>query len=144
MLPVGARYIDGMLVIEPAPSAPPGLRIGDVEGRGRGVFATRAFRAGEVIERAPVVVFPREIVRPLEGTLLDDYWFCWDETHNAMSLGCGSLYNHTCPANARFVPDLAARILVFTAVRDIANGEEVTVNYHGDPGNPSPVWFTAR
>jgi len=126
------------------PSAPPGLRIGTTPSRGRGVFATRAFRAGEVIERAPVVVFPRVDVHGLERTLLDDYWFWWDEVHNAAALGCGSLYNHACPANARYDRDLAARILVFTAVRDIAPGAEITVNYHGDPDDAAPVWFTAR
>ena len=126
------------------PSAPPGLCIAEVPGRGRGVVAARAFRAGEVIERAPVVVFLREQVRPLEGTLLDDYWFWWDETHNALALGSGSLYNHACPANARFVRDEAARVLVFVAVRDVAAGEELTVNYHGDPADERPVWFAMR
>ena len=122
-------------------SVSPGLRVGEAAGRGRGVFAARAFRAGDVIERAPVVVFPRALVRPLEGSVLDSYWFWWDEQHNAMGLGCASLYNHACPANARFERDIAAQQLVFVAVREIAAGEEITVNYHGDPEDPSPTWF---
>lgn len=125
-------------------SAAPGLRIARAQGRGRGVFAARAFAAGEVIERAPVVVFPRALVAPLEGSLLDDYWFWWDEYHNAMVLGCGGLYNHACPANARFSCDAVARVVVFTAVRGIVSGEEITINYHGDPTDSSPVWFTVR
>ena len=111
------------------PSAPPNLRIAQSAGRGRGVFAEQAFGAGEVIERAPVIVFARTDVRPLAGTLLDDYWFWWDEQHNAAALGCGSLYNHACPANARYAPDAAGRTMVFVAVRDIAAGEELTVDY---------------
>lgn len=126
------------------PSTPQGLRIVTTPTRGRGVQATRAFRKGEVIERAPVIVFPRADVRALERTLLDDYWFWWDELHNAAALGCGSLYNHACPANARYDRDLAARLLVFTAVRDIAVGDEITINYHGDPNDAAPVWFDAR
>jgi hypothetical protein len=122
-------------------SVSPGLRIGEAAGCGRGVFATRTFQVGEVIERAPVVVFPRALVRPLEGSVLDSYWFWWDEQHNAMCLGCGSLYNHACPANARFERDTAAKELVFVAVRGIAAGEEITVNYHGDPDDASPTWF---
>lgn len=122
----------------------PGLRIGHAPGRGRGVFAARAFGPGEEIERAPAVVFPRALVAPLVGSLLDDYWFWWDEQHNAMVLGCGSLYNHGCPANARFACDAVARVVVFTAVRAIASGEEITINYHGEPADASPVWFPTR
>jgi SET domain-containing protein len=126
------------------PSAPAGLRIADAGSRGRGVFAARPFAAGELIERAPVVVFRRADVAPLRGTLLDDYWFWWDERHNAVALGCASLYNHACPANASFARDTAARVLVVRAARAIAAGEEVTLNYHGDPGDPSPVRFATR
>ena len=44
----------------------------------------------------------------------------------------------------RYQRDLAARILVFVAVRDIAAGDEITINYHGDPNDAAPVWFAAR
>lgn len=127
-----------------APSTPPGLRVGSSPGRGRGVFAARAFAADEVIERAPVIVFPRADVRPLAGTLLDDYWFWWDDEHNAAALGCGSLYNHDCPANARFERDRDGRMLVFTAARAIAVGEEITINYGGAPAAENAVWFDVQ
>jgi SET domain-containing protein len=123
------------------PSAPPGLCVRSSPGRGRGVFALRAFAPGDVVERAPVVVFPRVLVSGLGGTVLDDYWFWWDDACNALALGCGSLYNHACPANARFERDFAGRLLVFVAVRAIAPGDEVTINYGGDPDEPAPVWF---
>lgn len=125
------------------PTAPPGLRVCESSGRGRGVFAARAFRAGEVLERAPVVVFPREVVRLVQGTRLDDYWFWWDDEHLGLALGCGSLYNHRCPANARFVRDKASNLMTYVAARDIAAGEEVTINYNGEPDDPAPVWFEA-
>jgi SET domain-containing protein len=120
---------------------PRDLCVREIPGRGRGVVAARAFRSGEVLERAPVLVLPRADVAPLRGKLLDDYWFWWDDTHNACGLGFASLYNHACPANARFDRDVAARALVITAVADIAAGAEVTINYHGDPHDASPVWF---
>ena len=112
-------------------------------GRGRGAFATRAFRRGDLLERAPVLVVPRQQVAPLRGTLLDDYWFAWDEQHIACALGWASLYNHACPANATFTIEPGSRTIAFTAVRDIANGDEVTINYHGTPDDDSPVWFQA-
>ena len=36
-----------------------------------------------------------------------------------------------------------ARVLVITCVRPIGVGDEVTINYHGDPDDPRPVWFPA-
>ena len=123
------------------PSPPTGLAVCAVPGRGRGVVALRTFRAGSVLERAPVLVVPRAQLAPLRGTKLDDYWFWWDETHNACALGWASLYNHACPANATFQLDRAGEVLVITAVRDIAPGTEVTINYHGRPDDPAPVWF---
>lgn len=105
------------------------------------MFATRAFAVGERIERAPVLVVPRTDVAPLRGTLLDDYWFAWDSAHVACGLGWASLYNHACPANAAFTLVPAARAIDFTAVRPIAAGEEITINYQGAPDDPTPVWF---
>lgn len=120
---------------------PAGLRLAEFPGRGRGVVAARAFVAGERIECAPVLVVPRADAALLQGRLLDSYWFWWDPDHNALGLGCASLYNHASPANARFDRDLATRTLVFTAVRAIAAGAEITINYHGEPDDPSSVWF---
>ena len=131
-------------LLDEVPSAPVGLRVVESEGRGRGLVATRAFRRGEVLERAPVIVVARSLLQPLRGSLLDDYWFRWDDEHNAFALGWAALYNHACPANARFRLERAARLIVFEAAGDIEAGDEVTINYHGEPGDPSPVWFSAR
>ena len=126
------------------PTAPPGLRVGDAGPRGRGVFATRPFAAGEVIEVAPALTFPREIVEPLRGTRLDDYQFWWDDEENAIAFGCASIYNHACPSNARYERDRPRKLLVITAARDIAPGEEVTINYMGAPDCTDPVWFEVK
>jgi hypothetical protein len=123
------------------PLPPRDLVVRDVSGRGRGVIAARTFAAGEVLERAPVLVVPRAQVAPLRGTLLDDYWFWWDETNVACALGWASLYNHACPANATFRCDHEARVLELTTVAAIAAGDEVTINYHGEPDDARPVWF---
>ena len=125
-------------------SAPVGLRVVESNGRGRGLAAARAFRRGEVIERAPVIVVARALLPPVRGTVLDDYWFWWDDEHNAFALGWAALYNHACPANARFRLEREARLIVFEAAADIDAGDEVTINYHGEPDDPRPVWFQAR
>jgi hypothetical protein len=104
-----------------------------VKGKGRGVFARRLIRRGEVIERTPVLMLPA-------GAALGDYCFEWGEGTWALALGYGSLYNHSYSPNARY-DDLNSRTKVFTALRDIDAGEEITVNYNGDPEDRSPVWF---
>ena len=76
--------------------------------------------------------------------MLDDYWFWWDEEHNACALGWAALYNHACPANAAFRLERGPRVIVFAAAADIEPGDEVTINYHGEPDDPRPVWFPAR
>ena len=57
-----------------------------------------------------------------------------------MALGYGSLYNHSDRPNARY-HDEGGRTKVFTAIRDIGPGEEITVNYNGDPCDETPVGF---
>ena len=58
----------------------------------------------------------------------------------ALALGFGSLYNHSYRPNARY-DDVGRQAKAFTALRDIAAGEEVTVNYNGEPGLRRRVWF---
>ena len=131
--------------IDLVPSPPSGLLVIDSPGRGRGVAAARAFRRGEVLERAPVLLLGREVMaNGLRGTRLDDYLFWWDDDHRAIALGWISLCNHACPANAAFRLAHAAQLIVLEAASDIGSGEEVTINYHGDPADPAVVWFPVR
>jgi SET domain-containing protein len=58
----------------------------------------------------------------------------------AVALGYGSLYNHSYQPNARY-DDESGQTKVFRAIRDIAPGEEIVVNYNGEPGDETPVWF---
>lgn len=96
--------------------------------KGCGVFADRAFRAGEVVERAPIVLLKdREV-----GKTLDNYIYKWRGKTNALALGYGSVYNHADNPNMDFDRDFKRDRLVYTAKRDIPKGEELTVNYGGD------------
>jgi hypothetical protein len=96
---------------------------------------------GEVIERAPVLVLPvGEIDEEADWTGLWGYCFMWGEGTVALALGYGSLYNHSYQPNARY-DDVGRQTKVFSALRDIAAGEEITVNYNGDPTDSSPVGF---
>jgi hypothetical protein len=74
---------------------------------------------------------------------LSDYYFLWrkDPPELAIALGNGSLFNHSFAPNAHFERDLPRTRILFRALRDIAKGEEITVNYNGEPDDPEPVWF---
>ena len=112
-------------------SEPPhGIRIGPTtDGKGRGVFATRPIAEGEVVELAPVVVIAPSTSRYVSRTVLNDYVFGWGDDAIAVVLGYGSLYNHSWEPNLRYRTLLDDDLVEFTAVRDIAAGEELMTNY---------------
>lgn len=113
---------------------------------GRGVFATRQIRAGRLIEEAPVVVVPPVEVAHLKKTVLKEYGFLWEEDERAVAvmLSVCSLCNHSYRPNATFDRRFAAGTVAFLARRDIAAGEEITINYHGDPAKRGRLWFRVR
>ena len=59
----------------------------------------------------------------------------------AIALGFGSIYNHAVHANADFILDFENNTIDIVAIRDIAAGEEITINYHGETGNDEKLWF---
>lgn len=111
---------------------------------GRGVFTAAPITEGSLIEICPVIVLSGADRKHLDQTELYNYYFLWGEKEEAcaIALGYGSLYNHSFPSNARYLADFAAENLHFVTVRDIESGEEITVNYNGDPAIQKKVWFT--
>jgi uncharacterized protein len=114
------------------------IEVKKVKGKGRGVFARRLIRADEVIERVPMLVFPVDQNR--KGSVVSDYCFAWGRGTVALALGYGSLYNHSYRPNARY-DDVGPQTKEFTALHDIQPGEEITVNYNGEPECLEAVWF---
>jgi SET domain-containing protein len=123
--------------------APRGLEVRTPPGRIRGVYATRPIAAGEVVEIAPTLLFDEPTRLLIEQTPLRHYYFVWAEEGQggAIAFGYASLYNHSYCPNLDFHRDYAAGTLVFTALRDVAPGEPLTINYNGFPDDPAPLWF---
>ena len=121
----------------------PAMRVETVSGKGRGVFALRRIHEGEVIERAPVLVIPASQVEAISSTVLDHYVYDWapDSSVLAVALGNGSLYNHCYEPNARYTKHYDEGVLEYTALRDIEPGEEIVINYNGDPHDKAAMWF---
>ena len=113
-------------------------------GGARGVFAGRDIAKGQTIEVAPVIVIPRAQSHVIRETKLDDYAFKWGGGCFAVALGYGSFYNHSYSPNARYWQDTQNRALEFVALRRIRRGEEITINYNGDPGSQEDLWFRVK
>lgn len=112
-------------------------------GKGRGVFAKKRFSKGELIERAQVIVVPHSDREYLDKTVLSNYYYKWGENLEdaALSLGYGSFYNHSYEPNAVYIKKMEELGIDYVALRDLEEGEEITVNYNGRPEDKSPLWF---
>lgn len=117
-----------------------------VARKGRGVFAARDFKVGEVIENCPVLIFTPRERKHLEKTLLNYYIYPWRSTRGAsLVLGLGSVYNHSYSPNADWKQNFKTQSMVYRAIGPIKKGEEITVNYNGEPDEQTPIdWFEVK
>ncbi len=119
----------------------PWIEVKRVPRKGRGVFARQDIPAGTVFERVPVIVIPaEEVLESADNPVLAHYVFDWGRGTVALALGYGSIYNHSYRPNARY-DDEGRQTKIFTALRDIAAGEEITINYNGHEDDLTPVGF---
>ena len=101
---------------------------------GRGVFATAAIAAGEVIERCPYVVLePGDV----DGRLRDYVFEYDDDGREMLVLGLGSMYNHADRHNASYSHSSDGKDIVYTADRRIRRGEEILISYGAE-------WWNSR
>ncbi len=121
----------------------PFLYIADSDLEGRGVFTGQPLEAGDLIEICPAIVLPEEDLPKIHDTKLHDYYFLWgdDQKQCAIALGYGSLFNHSYQPNAQYLLDYEHETIDFYCLKPIQSGEEITVNYNGEPGNQELVWF---
>jgi uncharacterized protein len=117
-----------------------------VRGRGRCVFARRRIAAGEVIERAPVIVIPKKQWPSVKKSILEDYAFDWGENdeESVIALGYVSIYAHSYSPNAKLEQLTDELLMEVTALKAIEQGKEITINYNGDPENRDELWFKVR
>ena len=115
--------------VEPRPSPRHGI----------GVFAKREIAKGDVVEHCPVLVLEAEDARIATEGSLSGYVYDWEDGRSAVALGCGSLYNHDAEPSAQYRTGDDGRSLLLVATRDIAAGEEITIDYTG--GGAIDLWF---
>jgi hypothetical protein len=119
------------------------LHISQSPGKGKGVFTTEPIEAGTLIEIAPVVVLPEKDSALIDQSFLYNYYFLWGDDHKnyAICMGYGSMYNHSYDPNCIYETYYDDDTIHFITRRQIAAGEELTVNYNHDPEDQKPVWF---
>lgn len=122
------------------------VAVGATRSRGRGMFAVRKIAKGDTIERAPVIVIPAKQWPGVQPSILSNYAFDWGENdeHAVIALGHVSIYNHSYRPNAQLVQLPVELMMEVVALKDIEPGEEITINYNGDPAGRDPLWFTRK
>lgn len=119
-------------------SGPAKLKIAksQVLNGGYGVFAKENIKKGEVLEVAPFIEVPRNIVYGQPKNMLQDYVFASHNkpNHVIICFGYGSMYNHALKNNVyyRISGCNPSRFFEFVAIRDIPKGDELLINYGPD------------
>lgn len=120
-----------------------GFEIKKIAGRGRCVIATKDFKVGEIIESCPVITFTPKERGHLEKTLMAYYIYPWKSTRGAsLVFGYGSLINHSFDPNSDWKQNFKTWSMVYRAIKPIKKGDEITVNYNGEPEDTTEIdWF---
>lgn len=110
------------------------IQVKSSELHGLGVFATKDIDKDEVIEECPILFLPTK--NGEMNYVLIDYTFQWPKTdewtNHVISLGYGSLYNHSNTPNADWFSDEEKMVFKFVSLKPIKKGEEITIYYGGE------------
>lgn len=107
--------------------------------KGRGIFTSAHIPSGTIIDTCPVLILdPTENKEHIEKTSLYHYTYNWPTVGpdgkavktQAVIFGLGSMFNHsTQNQNVGWQRDLENNLVVYRALRDIQEGEELCISY---------------
>lgn len=114
-----------------------------IKGAGRGVFARKEIKKGEIIERCPVIEVGYDTSNLAQTILLTYFYFFGKKKERiTLTLGFGSIYNHSYKPNAIYKEKHTIKIVDFIALKNIKKDSEITVNYkQNEKNNKIPLWF---
>lgn len=117
-----------------------------IKNAGRGVYARRDIKKGEIIEVCPIIEVPKYDMANLRESILVTYFFYFGKTKEKLliALGFGSIYNHSYKPNAAYKIMSTKKLIEFTALRNIYENEEITTNYNKIGKNKNPLWFETK
>ena len=97
--------------------------------KGRGIFARKNMKRGEVIEISPYIELPPADYIRCRDSVINEYRYEVKGRKCALGLGYTSLYNHSEESNADFTVNSKRRTITIKAVKSIKRNEEITINY---------------
>ena len=97
--------------------------VGPSRIQGWGLIAREAIAPGETVDESPILLTAR-VPADISG-----HTYRLGDGRRALPCGDGVFVNHSDDPNARPLPDLRRRVMRLIAVRDIAPGDEVTLDY---------------
>ncbi|MBI2798527.1 SET domain-containing protein-lysine N-methyltransferase [Candidatus Saccharibacteria bacterium] len=118
--------------------------IKETQNKGRGVFAEKDYKKGELIEICPVVVLSAKQRQLIDKTELFNYYFGWEDGQAGIVLGYGMMYNHSFRPNAEYSKNFLDRTVAVLAHQNIKSNSEITVNYNGKPKSQAKIWFNTK
>ena len=100
-----------------------------IPGGGRGVYALKDFKIGDVIEACPYLL--EKDSTTIDDSVISDYVFNYvnDETQRIIVLGLCSMYNHSDNNNVIYKQITNPDNMVYIAQRNITKGDELFINY---------------
>lgn len=105
---------------------------------GRGVFADRDFKVGEVITHCELLVLSPEDTVKVNQTNLEFYTFKYSPTQDCLVLGDGEIFNHADSPNVSYeivtiTDSVGTRSLMkFTTLKPILQDEQMFIDYGAD------------
>lgn len=106
-----------------------------LENAGRGVFANKNYKKGEIVETSPYIILDKNTINT--ENLIQDYVFdhLTDSSKKILVFGYGSMYNHSTNYNIDYEPDINNQCMIYIANKDIIKGNELFINYGEDYWN---------
>ncbi len=122
------------------------IKESEIKNAGRGVYAKRYIKKGEIIESCPIIEVSRYDTANLRESILVTYFFYFGKNKEKLliALGFGSIYNHSYKPNAIYKIKSVKKLIEFVALKNIKEDEEITVNYNKKGKNKNPLWFETK
>lgn len=115
------------------------IEVKKTKQKGRGVFALKNFKKNETVEKCPVIILTGREDIEIQKTILGRYVYEWNPDDSAVILGYGFIYNHSYTPNTFYKRDFKNNLMIYKALKNISKGEEITINYNGNPNDLNPV-----
>ena len=103
---------------------------------GRGVFAGRSYKVGEIVEISPCV---KDKINAYNDGILKDYIFGYKNDDHVLSFGYGSMYSHSDDPNLSYIiaEDDNGVYMTFIAKKNINKSDELFISY-------GQTWWNSR